>query len=242
MRMRGITGGRGVGRWVGDAGACKILGRSRYTWPMTDPAIELSSDVAPRRPVPTRTLTLSEYGLIGDMRTAALVGLDGAIDWCCLPRFDSGSVFAAILDPSGAAPGPSGPQGRGPRPSATCRAPTSSRPPSGRRTASSPSPISCRWARTAGPPARIPEIHRQVRCTRGRVPMQMVFMPRFEYGARTTRLELLRDGLFATDRTDQVAHALERQAGRLGRRAVHRLHPLHAGEGRGALAGAPLRR
>jgi GH15 family glucan-1,4-alpha-glucosidase len=65
---------------------------------MTDPTIELSSDVAPRRPLPTRTLTLSEYGLIGDMRTAALIGLDGAIDWCCLPRFDSGSVFAAILD------------------------------------------------------------------------------------------------------------------------------------------------
>jgi GH15 family glucan-1,4-alpha-glucosidase len=34
--------------------------------------------------------------------------------------------------------------------------------------------------------------------------MNMVFMPRFEYGARTTRLELLRAGLFATDRTDQV--------------------------------------
>src|ERR671934_227056 len=49
-----------------------------------------------------------------------------------------------------------------------------------------------------------PEIHRQLRCTRGRVPMQMVFMPRFEYGARTTRLEVLRAGIFATDRTDQV--------------------------------------
>ena len=49
-----------------------------------------------------------------------------------------------------------------------------------------------------------PEIHRRLRCTRGRVPMNIIFMPRFEYGARTTRLELLRAGLFATDRTDQV--------------------------------------
>ena len=33
------------------------------------------------------------------MSSAALVGTDGAIDWCCFPRFDSPSVFAAILDP-----------------------------------------------------------------------------------------------------------------------------------------------
>ena len=41
---------------------------------------------------------IDDYGIIGNMRSAALVGLNGSIDWFCFPHFDSPSIFAKILD------------------------------------------------------------------------------------------------------------------------------------------------
>ena len=147
---------------------------------------------------------ISSYGVIGDMRTAALVGLHGGIDWCCLPRFDGGSVFAALLDPD--------------RGGAWSLQPVD--PFTSRQWYLAGTNVLVTTFRTAdaelqvvdfmpvgidGRPSGVhPEIHRQVRCLGGAGSMRIIFMPRFEYASRTTRLEVLRSGLFASDRTDQV--------------------------------------
>ncbi|MCA2225332.1 glycoside hydrolase family 15 protein [Nonomuraea aurantiaca] len=49
-------------------------------------------------PEDSRYLPIGEHGLIGDLRTVALVGTNGTIDWYCCPSFDAPSVFASILD------------------------------------------------------------------------------------------------------------------------------------------------
>jgi GH15 family glucan-1,4-alpha-glucosidase len=46
----------------------------------------------------SRCQPIENHGVIGDLQTVALVGMDGAIDFMCFPRFDSPTMFAALLD------------------------------------------------------------------------------------------------------------------------------------------------
>src|ERR1700686_3838180 len=53
-------------------------------------------------PAPNRSpagyLPIEEHGIVGDLRTVALVGTDGTVDWYCPSRFDAPSLFGALLD------------------------------------------------------------------------------------------------------------------------------------------------
>ncbi|MEV0953011.1 glycoside hydrolase family 15 protein [Promicromonospora sp. NPDC050249] len=59
------------------------------------------------------TRRIEDYGMVGDLQTAALVGLDGAVDWMCLPRFDSPACFAALLGDERNGSWKLGPEGAG---------------------------------------------------------------------------------------------------------------------------------
>ena len=174
---------------------------------------------------------IENYGVIGNMRTAALVGMDGSIDWLCLPHFDSPSVFAAILDddkggrfriapPHGGRAAQAVLLARHQRPDHPLPAPP---------TASARSRTTCRSGARA--PGRHDQLVRRVRVVRGRmpfragVPARLRLRPRAARDARSSEHGARFDGPGLTPRAGRLGAARAPTATGVGRR-------LHARRGR----------
>ena len=147
---------------------------------------------------------ISSYAVIGDLHTAALVGLNGSIDWCCFPYFDSASVFASMLDAARGgsfhiAPAVAHTSEQRYSPATNVLITTFSLDAGGVVELTDFMPIT-----TSGHRGDFPEIHRGVRCTRGEAEVVVRFAPRFDYGASMIRLLPRWHGVLATDAQDDV--------------------------------------
>ena len=142
---------------------------------------------------------LRDYGVIGDMRTAALVGRDGSVDWCCFPRFDSASVFARLLDDDGGghwSVAPAGPsESRQSYEPGTNVLATRFETDGGRLHVVDFMPA-LEWNRQL---SSHHEIHRMLEVEEGTVPVEVVFRPRFDYARRFPRFSRRRHGVLASD-------------------------------------------
>ncbi len=139
---------------------------------------------------------IKDYGVIGDMHSAALVGLDGSIDWLCFPRFDSPSVFAAILDDRIGGRFRLGPGG--PSTSSQAYLPdtnvlsTTFTAPQGKVEVIDFMPVGRDVARSPS------DLLRLARCVEGRVEMECLYEPRLDYARGATSLEQQPGGVLAT--------------------------------------------
>ncbi len=140
-----------------------------------------------------------DYGLIGDMSSAALVGADGSIDWCCLPRFDSPSVFASILDDGIGGRFRIRPNGEHTKTGQaylqdTNILETTFTTPTGVVKVVDFMPIhdNDRDGKPDKSPAEPPELHRIVTCTDGSVEMRCEYEPRHDYARAVPAFRLLR--------------------------------------------------
>ena len=146
---------------------------------------------------------IGSYGVIGDLHTAALVAPDGSVDWCCLPRFDSPSLFGALLDDV-----------RGGRWRIAPAVPFTSEQRYLPGTnilqtvfhAQGGAVVELTDFMPVGPTRRgFHRLYRRVRTVSGEVPVRVWWEPRFDYGRTVPQLVLRQHGVLAADRHRDVA-------------------------------------
>ncbi|HWZ59415.1 MAG TPA: glycoside hydrolase family 15 protein [Gemmatimonadaceae bacterium] len=148
---------------------------------------------------------IADYGMIGDLHTVALIGLSGSIDWCCLPNFDSPSVFGGLLDAERGgrfrmAPVSPYASSQAYLPS-TAILVTTFRSDSGVVELTDFMPV----GRSGGAATRpFAEIHRRLTCTQGEMEIGVTFAPRFDYATAPAYVHPRRNGVLATDADDEV--------------------------------------
>jgi GH15 family glucan-1,4-alpha-glucosidase len=123
-------------------------------------------------------LRIEDYALIGDCETAALVGRDGSMDWLCLPRFDSGACFAALLGTPEHGRWLLAPAGDAIRTRRRYRDDTLILETTFETADGEVTLIDCMAVRE-----KEPVVIRLVRGERGQVPMRMHFVIRYDYGS-----------------------------------------------------------
>src|SRR5215212_5777195 len=139
-------------------------------------------------------MLLEDYGLIGDMESAALVGRTGAVDWLCLPRFDSASCFSALLGDERHGRWLVAPAGEVRASSRRYRPGTLVLETDLETSEGAVRLIDFMPRRAQGPP----RVMRIVEGLRGHVPMRMELSLRPDYGSIRPWIELAPDGAIAT--------------------------------------------
>ncbi|QDG50548.1 glycoside hydrolase family 15 protein [Persicimonas caeni] len=174
-----------------------------------------------------RYCPITEYGIIGDMKSAALVAADGSIDWCCWPRFDSSPVFHRLLDADDGG--------------FFCVQPCDSYSTT-RRYVDGTNVLETRFTTEAGEvvltdfmPVHAPEeqggeddcrrIVRRLEGVRGRVEVDVLIAPTFDWGRTAAQVERRADGIMLTAADESVVvdgsvNFEEAAAGKLRARCV----------------------
>ena len=148
-------------------------------------------------------MLIEDYGLVGDMQAAALVGRDGAVDWLCLPRFDSPSCFAALLGDERHGRWLLAPTGEVRTTSRGYRPGTLVLETEFETSEGAVRVIDFMPRRAAGPP----RLMRIVEGVRGRVPIQMELSLRPDYASIVPWLESGPGGVIATAGRDANHHS-----------------------------------